>query len=92
MVKFMSLNDEYFSIGTDMEYYKNLYALGKDTQNEILQALKDLAFQQNLIQVVKDEKVFRASLLREVSITSITEQFARIIAGNPALTPFEFSL
>ena len=89
--KFMSLNDEYFSIGTDMEYYKNLYALGKDTQNEILQALKDLAFQQNLIQVVKDEKVFRASLLREVSITSITEQFARIIAGNPALTPFEFS-
>lgn len=88
---FISLYDDFFSIGTDMEYYKNLYSLGKETQNEILYALNDLARKPNLIKSIKEEAVFSISLLRGVRLTSITEQFARIISGNPALTEFKFS-
>lgn len=88
---FLSLNSDYFSIGTDTEYYKKLSILGDDIKKEILFSLKDLAYNPELIKEIEDEPVFSTSLLRGVSLSSITEQFARILIGKPELTDFKFS-
>ena len=88
---FISLRDNYFSIGTDIEYYKNLNLLENEIKTEILLATKDLAYQPKYISSIQDENVFSISLLRGVSLTSITEQFPRILTGKPELTKFQFS-
>lgn len=88
---FTSLGDNYFSIGTDTEYYKNLNSLENKIKTEILLAIKDLAYQPKYISSIQDENVFSISLLRGVSLTSITEQFPRILTGKPELTKFQFS-
>ncbi|MDK4688027.1 AAA family ATPase [Kingella negevensis] len=89
--KFLSLNDEYFSLGEDLEYYKGLNLLNEDVKKEILSSLNDLAYLNPKIDEVKDEKVFNYSLLRFVSLTSIYGQFARIIKRQAELTEFNFS-
>lgn len=88
---FISLGENYFSIGTDTEYYKNLNLLENKIKTEILLATQDLAYQPKYISSIQDENVFAISLLRGVSLTSITEQFPRILKGKPELTNFKFS-
>lgn len=87
---FVCLPADYFSIGTDGEYYSNLQQLPRDIKNDILLALKDLAFNTEAIETIIDEEVFLTSLLRGVRLKTITEQFSRILKGLPALTEFEF--
>ena len=82
---FTSLSNDYFSIGTDADYYKNIFSLEKEVRDDILFSLKDLAFNSNLIKKIEEEDVFSVSLLRFVRLKSITEQFSRILAGKPAL-------
>ena len=88
---FTSLSNDYFSIGTDADYYKNIFSLEKEVRDDILFSLKDLAFNSNLIKKIEEEDVFSVSLLRFVRLKSITEQFSRILAGKPALTDFKFT-
>lgn len=88
---FISLGDNYFSIGTGTEYYKNLNSLENKIKTEILLAIKDLAYQPKYISSIQDENVLSISLLRTVSLTSITGQFPRILEGKPELTDFKFS-
>lgn len=88
---FIYLGNDYFSIGADEKYYKNLNLLENEIKTEILLATKDLAYQPKNISNIRDETVFIVSLLRGVSLTSITKQFPRILKGQPELTNFEFS-
>lgn len=88
---FISLGNNYFSIGADEKYYKNLNLLENKIKTEILLSTKDLAYQPKNISNIRYETVFIASLLRGVSLTSITKQFPRILKGQPELTNFEFS-
>lgn len=89
--EFTSLQSDFFSLGLDVEYYRNLSKLEEDFRNELLIALNDMALMPDIIQEVKDEDVFRISFLRDATITSIKGQYARVLIGKPELTDFDFS-
>ncbi len=87
---FLTLPDGYFSVGQDVEYYKNMVQLPESTRIVLLKGLKDIAFDSSLIDLAQDEDVFRTSLLRDVSLSVIKGQFARVLDGRNPLTDFEF--
>ncbi|WP_421211273.1 AAA family ATPase [Aeromonas sp. 600479] len=88
---FLKLSPNFFSVGADIDFYKNLFLLDEQVAKNILVSLNDVAFNQDIINRVKDEEVFGTSLLRDSSLTSIRGQYARIIYGKPELTDFKFS-
>ncbi|EGQ8188741.1 ATP-binding cassette domain-containing protein [Vibrio cholerae] len=87
---FHMLPDGYFSVGQDVEYYKNIAQLSESTREALLKGLKDIAFDSSLIDLAQDEDVFRTSLLRDVSLSVIKGQFSRVLDGSSPLTDFEF--
>lgn len=89
--RFRGLGDEYFSLGQDREYYEALAKLPQGVGSAALSALRDVAADETLLEVVRDEAVFSTSLLRSVPINTVATQFRRIIDGKPALTPYEFT-
>ncbi|WP_134656575.1 AAA family ATPase [Xanthomonas fragariae] len=87
--RFTSLPSEYFSIGQSTEYYSKLVAI-QGYERAWLESLGDLAVMPAKRSVAYGEKVFIDSLTRTVSESVIEQQFARIAAGLPALTSFDF--
>ena len=89
---FTVLPENYFSLGQDAEYYENLVSkLPSDTAESVLKALGDVAFDPARRDIAEGEQVFRDSLLRYVTQTSIENHFQRILHGNAPLTEFDFS-
>lgn len=88
--EFQQLSDDYFSVGQDVDYYQKISRLPIQLKNALLTAMKDIVFTPNLIEVAKDEEVFRISLLRSVSLSVIKGQYPRALSGRPPLTNFEF--
>lgn len=87
---FQHLPDGYFSVGQDVDYYQKISLLPVHVRNKLLNALKDIVLTPELIEFAHEEEVFRTSLLRSVSLSVIKGQFARVLAGRPPLTNFEF--
>lgn len=87
---FQQLPDGYFSVGQDVDYYRKISLLLEPLKVNLLGSLKDIVLAAELIEVAKDEKVFRTALLRDVSLSVIKGQFPRVLAGHPPLTNFEF--
>lgn len=87
---FFSLSDDYFSVGQDVDYYENIYALDEHVRVKILTAIRDIPFSLKILPLIEKEKVFNTSLLRSVSLSAIKGQFARVLAGYPPLTNFKF--
>ncbi len=88
--EFSQLQDGYFSVGQDVNYYQKIAILPDDDRNQLLEAIKDIVFDLELIEFAQDEDVFRTSILRDVSLSVIKGQFSRVLAGQPPLTNFEF--
>lgn len=88
--EFEVLPEEYFSLGQDAEYYKKLYLVPAVDRNKILTALRDIVKYQEEIENIKGEEVFKTSILREVSLSSIKGQFYRVLNGQAELTDFRF--
>lgn len=88
---FSQLDEGFFSLGESLEYYKSLNKLPRPLREELLNSLLDIAFIPEIIEKIKEEEVFKTSLLRDISLTTIKGQFARVLNGKPALTDFNFS-
>lgn len=89
---FHFLPDPFFSLGQDVEYYKNLRDnLPSGVMRAALIALRDVAFDKEILQKAKGERVFNDSLMRGVSLSAINVQYSRVINGGTVLTPFDFS-
>ncbi|AJQ94879.1 AAA family ATPase [Gynuella sunshinyii] len=88
---FTELKETYFSLGQRVSYYKNLSLLSLELRNSVLLSLRDIVFKPAIIEEVKDEEVFKVSLLRNISLSEIKGQFSRVLEGKPPLTNFEFS-
>lgn len=84
------LPEGFFSVGQDVDYYQNLSQLSKATRANLLNALKDIVFIPDLVELAQEEEVFRTSLLRDVSLSVIKGQFLRVLRGGAPLTNFEF--
>lgn len=87
---FSFLNEQYFSIGTDVEYYKNLSKLDSALSKKVLEALQDLVYKPEKLEDIEDEEVLNISLLRDVSLSEIHGQFARELSGLK-FTGFNFA-
>lgn len=89
--KFTELDSPYFSVGQDEEYYSNLDALGDPIREQVLVALKDVAWDAALWKWAKDEYVTEESLLRSVTRSTVEGQFRRMARGDARVTRYEFS-
>ncbi|HHY2675698.1 TPA: AAA family ATPase [Bacillus toyonensis] len=88
---FKELDVQFFSLGQDVSYYKNLNELGEDLRFEILAKLKDVALNNLLFEEALNEEIMGRSLLRSVSRSSVRGQFRRLAYGDSSLTPYKFT-
>jgi predicted ATPase len=88
---FTTLSPEYFSLGTDVDYYSKLANdLSLDFRNAFLVAMRDVVHDAVIRPIAVEQSVFQASHLRGVSINAIEEQFVRVLAGGVPVTDFKF--
>lgn len=90
--KFTALGDDHFSLGQDTSYYEALTKLGDSFREEFLASMRDLALDPELLTRAKDEPVTGVSLLRDVPLTTVSGQYARLARGGARLTSFKFKL
>lgn len=91
MPEFRSLGQEFFSLGMDVEYYKYLYSqFDSDWRKEFLECIRDVVWNDSILEVANGEDVFQKSLLRSISVSKIRDQFVSVLRGEVLLTDFEF--
>lgn len=89
---FSELPNGYFSLGMNVEYYRILSNdLSKEFSRGYFQAIRDVVANPENLQNAHGQDVFRASLLRFVSMSTIQGQFRRVFEGGVPLTDFEFT-
>lgn len=89
--RFEKLGDDLFSVGQDDDYYTRLHGLPDGIGETILRALRDVAYDNDIFEQVRDEQVTRVSLLRELSAAAVTGRLHRLAHGLVQLTPYSFS-
>lgn len=90
--QFDELPYKFFSLGAHVEYYQQLGSkFSEEFKQKYLAGLRDIVFDSQNLKRASGEDVFGASLLRDVSMSSIKGQFARVLQGGVPLTDFEFS-
>ncbi|MGC4234551.1 MAG: AAA family ATPase [Niabella sp.] len=89
--QFQKLDDNYFSLGSEDTYYENLNKLGDELRSQILNGLNDIALHVNIFEKAIKEDVTNTSLLRDISISTVTNQYRRIATGGARLTDYGFS-
>lgn len=87
--QFEMLPDDCFSLGQSDFYYEKLNHLGDSIRDRILSNMRDLAYNLDLYQKVRNQEVTRISLMRDVSHFMITNQYRRIAQGNARLTNYK---
>ena len=85
-----ALPDEFFSLGGSEDYYEKMSKIPEVIRKSVLHALNDIVSNPNKIEELKSEAVFEKSLLRSASLTTVKEQYARILKGEAIRTKFEF--
>lgn len=89
--QFNLLPQNFYSLGQDADYYKNLVeSLSDAFVFDVLTALGDVAHDPERFAIAKNEGAFHTSLLRSVNITSIENQFRRILRREAPLTEYNF--
>jgi len=89
--QFDLLPNNFYSLGQTEDYYLKVMDLSEAIRENILIKLNDITRNIQKIEEMKKYEVFRYSMLRNVSLTSIEGQFKRIIDGLARLTDFDFT-
>ena len=87
---FEYLHEGYYSVGSDVSYYENLQSLNEISGASIYRALRDVAYDRNILSKVRNQAAFKTSLLRDTQIRTVEEQYYRISHGGTVNTPYEF--
>lgn len=87
---FESLDKNYFSLGTEDTYYENLNLISEKLRDFVLFGLNDLSIDNQNLHKVIDENVTQISLLRDISYSTVVNQFRRIAHGGARLTDYSF--
>lgn len=89
--EFTELNVNYFSVATDVDYYRRLWLnFSSEWRDTFLIKLRDVARTPAILEVAKTQVVFETSHLRGVSINTIRNQFVRVLHGDAPPTDFHF--
>ncbi len=85
------LNDEFYSLGQSIDYYKEINNYFGNESQEVFKAMKDLAFNFEHFQQLYSahEPCLINSLMRDLHYPNV-EQFHRISVGDAALTKYDF--
>ena len=86
--KFQNLGSNFFSLGQGTDYYRKLAKLPHNQKLNILTALQDLVIDNSKLDAIKNEDVFKISLLRYSSLSMVRGQYTRVVNGQPELTDF----
>lgn len=89
--EFNELDDQFFSLGQDDDYYQILNDLGGEFRDTFLNSMRDVAKDAELFERALNEDVTGVSLLRSVSDNSVRRQYRRMAQGGARLTEFAFS-
>ncbi|MFE5373665.1 AAA family ATPase [Streptomyces mirabilis] len=88
--EFETLDASYFSLGVDESYYANLRDyFNVSTRLKVLWALCDAAYDLDIFERFRNERVMRDSLLRGTEIETVRGQFHRITEGGPTLSAYD---
>lgn len=87
---FTHLDDKYFSLGQSDEYYAALKQLPDDDRKRYLIAIRDIAFDVNLLNTFSLESVLDTSLLRNIQSETVRTQFYRMAHGGHRHEAFSF--
>lgn len=88
--RFLRLDDRFFSLGQDADYYEVIGRLDPETGRGLLASLNDIVADETLYQRAREERVTGTSLMRFVNERTIVGQFRRIVAGGARLTDYTF--
>lgn len=88
---FEYLDKNFFSLGTEDTYYENLIKVSDEFKNFVLDSLNDLASNHQQLNRVINENVTQDSLLRDISYSTVVNQFRRIANGGARLTNYSFT-
>jgi len=88
---FDELDDRFFSLGQDEDYYETLNGLSKNQRQRVLLGLRDCAFDLEIFAAARFENVMTTSLLRSVSPKSVKGRLHRLSHGDATLTEYKFS-
>ncbi|OYP20564.1 hypothetical protein CFC35_35880 [Streptomyces sp. FBKL.4005] len=86
--EFAEIPGEYFSVGQDDTYYERLAGLGDGLRVAVLEGLRDMAYDEEVFELAKEEEVTRTALWRFLRPAVIEEQFRRIARGGLRVTSF----
>ena len=90
---FIRLSEDYFSLGSNENYYENLKRLSPDgkLREKILKALNDIAFNLDIFEKVRKLDVVQTSLMRDFTVSAVKNQYNRLANGGAWLTRYNFS-
>ncbi|MGV0982278.1 MAG: AAA family ATPase [Polynucleobacter sp.] len=88
---FSGLNEDYFSLGQDEDYYASLNKLPQPLKDKILLGLRDCAFNLDIFEQYLNEEVMSESLLRSINPQTVRSKFHRLTKGDARLTKFKFN-
>lgn len=90
--RFDILPEGFFSLGTDVDYYKKLASdVSQELRSSFLNGLRDVVANPSQLEQAAQEDVFSTSHLRGVSMSTIKDQFTRVLSGGVIRTDFSFS-
>lgn len=88
--EFEKLGEAYFSLGQGSTFYESLNALGNEIRVSVLEALRDVAYELSIFEMVFNEDVMKESLLRSVRTENVRTKLHNLAHGVSGLTEFEF--
>ncbi|NJC37168.1 hypothetical protein GGR60_001703 [Xanthomonas arboricola] len=89
-LSFDSLDERFFSLGQGEDYYASLNQLHEELRRKILINLRDVAFDNRILDSNINEDVMSESLLRSIHATNVRTRLNRLTRGDARLTRFHF--
>ena len=89
--QFDELDERYFSLGQDEDYYESLNQLSANLRSRVFKGLRDCAANLEIFHACRDEEVMQESLLRDIRESNVTGRLNRLARGDARLTPFAFT-
>lgn len=89
--EFSELNDNYFSLGQDEDYYENMRANLPKTHRAVLAALNDVVVKPQLLEEIETTSGFRNSLIRFNEAKICLRDGLAILEGQPRQIGYKFS-
>jgi len=84
-------SSRYFSVGQDESYYYTLSEIPGAVREEVLTALRDIAYDEDSFRLARNQNVTRTSLLRFVKMSTVRGQLRRIARGGARRVSFDIA-